>query len=79
MCGYGWSSDTSVAPPIDGNVAVIFTTFRESFATQTVLLPGSPVALDTSIFHAVNVPAGTVTCSTPTPSAAACRPSASAR
>ena len=55
-----------MAPFMAGSVAAILTTLRESCATQRVVTPGSPAAELSSTFHALNVPAGTVTSSAPT-------------
>src|SRR5262249_23418183 len=62
---YCVNSEVKVAPFICGRTARIFTTLRLSFATQTVVLPGSPSAEVTSSLNVSKSPAGTVTFSAP--------------
>jgi hypothetical protein len=54
----------AVAPFICGSVADVLTTRREAVSTHVVCCPGSPSADVVSTFHALKVPAGTVTSST---------------
>jgi len=44
MLGYGWSSDTSVAPPIDGNVAVVTLAQIDDFEKTHRNIPSLKIA-----------------------------------